>query len=152
MVEIEEESLDIKDLGRQKAFCVQRNKCIVQPVKELQIWCSNRLSDIWPTIASITVWNIWKSRCKVDFVGEESRPKEISIVLWYDLITNIWAQYEELEGTSHMVEVARLSFQQSWSNSPLVDYIDGVPKWCYTMPKRLFPPWQSNQEGTCYFS
>ena len=30
--------------------------------------------------------------------------------LWYDQITNIRAQYEELEGSSDTVEVARLSF------------------------------------------
>ena len=29
-----------------KAFCVQRIKCIVQPDRELQFWCLNRLSDI----------------------------------------------------------------------------------------------------------
>ena len=77
-----------------------------------------RLSDIWPTIASIALWNIWKSRYKVGLVGEESRPKETITALWYDLITNIWAQYEELEGSSNMVEVARLSFQHSSSYSP----------------------------------
>ena len=133
-------------------FCVQRNKCIVQPARYLQIWCSNRMSDICPTIASITLWNIWKSRCKTSLTGEESRPKETITDLWYDLIRNIRAQYEELEGSLDMVEVASLSFRQSWSDSPLVDYVDGVPKWCYTTPKWLFPPWQPNQEGTWYFS
>ena len=39
---------------------------------------------------------------------EESRPKETITALWYDLITNIQARYEELEGTFDMVEVARL--------------------------------------------
>ena len=77
------------DLGRLKAFCVQRKKCIVQQVRESQIWCSNRLSDIWPTIASITIWNIWKSKCKVGLAGEESRPKKTITTLWYDLIMNI---------------------------------------------------------------
>ena len=91
------------------------------------------------------------SRCKVCLSVEESGPKETIIALWYDLIMNIRAQYEEQEGSSDTVEVARLSFQQSWSNLPL-DYVDGVPKWCYAMPKWLFPPWHPNHEGTWYFS
>ena len=94
-----------RDLGRLKAFCVQRKKCIVQQVRESQIWCSNRLSDIWPTIASITLCNIWKCRCKVGLAGEESRPKETITALWYDLITNIRVQYEELEGFSDTVKL-----------------------------------------------
>ena len=93
------------DLGRLKAFCVQRKKCIVQQVRESQIWCSNRLSDIWPTIASITLCNIWKCRCKVGLTREESRPKETITALWYDLITNIRVQYEELEGFSDTVKL-----------------------------------------------
>ena len=48
--------------------------------------------------------------------------------LWYDLVTNIRAQYEELQGSLDTLEATRLSFQQSWSNSPLVDYVNGVPK------------------------
>ena len=101
-----------RDLGGMKAFCVQSNKCTVQLAREMQIWCSNRLSEIWPTIASIMLWNILKSRCKVRLAGEESRPqKETMTTLWHDLITNIRAQYEELEGSSNMVEVASLSFQ-----------------------------------------
>ena len=42
--------------------------------------------------------------------------------------------YEEMEGSLDTVDVVRLSFQQLWSDSPFVDYVDGVPKW-------LFPPW-----------
>ena len=42
-------------------------------------------------------------------------------------------------------------FQQSWSDSPFVDYVDGMPKWCYTTPKWLLTPWQPNHEGTWYF-
>ena len=79
-----------RDLGGMKAFCVQSNKCTVQLAREMQIWCSNRLSEIWPTIASIMLWNIWKSRCKVCLSREESRPKETITALWYnDLIMNI---------------------------------------------------------------
>ena len=85
------------DRGRLIVFCVQRNEYIVQPIWELQVWCSNRPSDIWHTITSITLWNIWKSRCKVGLTGQESRPKETIIVVWYDLVMNIRAQYEELE-------------------------------------------------------
>ena len=83
---------------------------------------------------------------------EESRPNETIIALWYDLISNIQAQYEELEGSSNAVEAVRLSFQKSWPGSPMVDYVDGVPKWCYIMPKWLFSPWWPNQECTWYFS
>ena len=36
--------------------------------------------------------------------------KEIITALWYDLITNIRAQYEELVGSSNTMEAARLSF------------------------------------------
>ena len=32
--------------------------------------------------------------------GEESRPRQIIIPLWYDLVTYIGAQYEELQGSS----------------------------------------------------
>ena len=139
-----------RHLGRLKVFCVQRNKCTIKPVRELQIWCSIRLSDTLPTIASIMLWYIWKSRCKVCLVGEESRPKETVIALQYDLSTKIRAQYEELEGSSNTVEIARLSFQNSWSDSPLVDYVDGVPEWCYTTPNWLFPPQEPNHEGTWF--
>ena len=92
-------------------------------------------------------------RCKVGLARKERRPKETITALWYDLIPNIGAQYEELEGTSDTMEDASLFFQQSWSDSPkLVDYVDGMPKWCYTTPKWLFPTWQPNQKGTWYFS
>ena len=65
----------LRDPGKLKAFCVQRNKCIVQPAREMQIWCSIRLCDIWLTMASITLWNIWESRCKACLSGEVDQGK-----------------------------------------------------------------------------
>ena len=67
------------------------------------------------TIASITLWNILKSKCKACLSGEESRPRETITALWYDLVTNIRAQYEELQGSSDTMEAMKLSFQHSWS-------------------------------------
>ena len=40
----------------------------------------------------------------------------------------------------------------TWLDLPLVDYVNGVPKWCYTTYKWLYPPWQPKQEGTWYIS
>ena len=41
------------------------------------------------------------------FRGRRKSTKEISIVLWYDLITNIWAQYETLEVSSDTLEATK---------------------------------------------
>ena len=62
--------------------------------------------------------------------------------LWYDQITNIRAQYEELEGSSDTVEGARIFFQQLRLDSPLVEYVNNMLRWCYTMHKWLYPPWR----------
>ena len=136
-----------RDLGGMKAFCVQSNKCTVQLAREMQIWCSNRLSEIWPTIASIMLWNIWKSRCKVCLSREESRPKETITALWYnDLIMNIsiWRAGRIFR---HGGSWRDFPFNNHGQIRPLVYYVDGMTKWCYTTRKWLFPHWQPNQEG-----
>ena len=65
---------------------------------------------------------------------------------------NIKDQYEELQGSFDTMEATRLPFQQSQLDSPLVDNVNNVPKWCYTTLKWLYPPRQPNQEGTWHFS
>ena len=50
-----------------------------------QIWGSRNLQEAWSTVASISLWNIWKFRCLKWYSGETH-----TIV---DAITTIWTIY-----------------------------------------------------------
>ena len=64
--------------------------------------------------------------------------------LWYALVTNIQAQYEELQGSLDTQEDTRPSIQKSWSDSPLVDYVNHVAM-CASPHLSLCLPWQNDQ-------
>ena len=91
---------------------------------------------IFPTIASITLWCIWKARCMHVLSATPSTPLDTLRIFWSELIHTLRSQWDASQGDSRAAEERRFAFLRSWGRTSMLFHsTSGTLIWHYALPE-----------------
>lgn len=93
---------------------------------------------IFATIASITLWCIWKARCMHVLSHEPSTSLETLRIIWSELLHTLRSQWDASQGDSRAAQQRRFDFLRTWGRSAEFFHLSsGFMVWHYAMPEWL---------------
>ena len=104
-----------------------------QPRKQM------RATHVWKIVSTITLWILWKYRCKRRYDSIIPLLSDILPELWGSLLAVVRGQYDNMPGSSEVVLKNRKKLLQLWRKLPLFTISSQGPIWKYHHPWSL--PW-----------
>lgn len=91
---------------------------------------------IFSSVASISLWCIWKVRCSHVLSAETSSSSETLCMIWTELIHTLRSQWDSSAGSSRTQERHRLEFIRHWGRTSLFfSHTSGSVTWHYAPPE-----------------
>ena len=95
--------------------------------------------EIWRLIVGFTLWYVWKSHCLKVFQDPVRPREELTMDIWFAIISCLRGQLAKVCCHSDDLVIARLRFWQKWRNMPMVMQEGNDSNSNYQPPRWLFP-------------
>ena len=102
--------------------------------KDLSINNNIYPTQIWKTVSTVTLWTLWKYRCKRRYDSIVPLLSDILLELWDNLLAVVRGQYDNMSGPSEVVLKKRKKLLQLWRKLPLFTISSQGPIWKYHHP------------------
>ena len=76
-------------------------------------------THVWKTVSKVTLWILWKYRCKRRYDSIISLLSDILPELWESLLDIVRGKYDNMSGSSEVVLKKRKKVLQLWRKLPL---------------------------------
>ena len=94
----------------------------------------------WEYVATVTLWGLWRSRCKLTFQDVHEPTASVIKARWNDLVHTLKGEWSSIQGTSKRCRKQQSMFRWTCDIIHVYECSQGGLVWNYRTPTFLFPP------------